>query len=228
MSRTATWTSLLAQIRQCADIENSTDRFPDSELLEYANGSWAELYELIILGGGEQYLASGTFSTTSGTATYALSTPTSSTFYKLKGFDINVGAPAPLTLRQFAWDERNAYAYADGWTLNRPVAYRLVNDSVTFVPTPTATYTVTVWYYPAPVKMTAGSDTIDGVAGWEEYVVVDAAIKCLRKDDRDPSVLLAQKAALQKRIIDAAALRNAAEPERVGDVDGSGYGMWWR
>lgn len=230
MARTATWTSLLAQIRQAADIESATDRHPDANLLEYANGSWAELYEQIVDGGGDQYLTSKTFSTASATSDYSFTTiiGASPNFYRAKGLDVDIGGPGPLPMRKFAWEERNFYLYNTGWQYGRPVAYHLVGEGVKLIPTPTGVYTVTLWYFPAPVKMTTGADVIDGVAGWEEYVVVDAAIKCLRKDDRDVSIFMAQKAALLKRIIDSACLRDMAEPDRVADVESPNIGMWWR
>lgn len=69
--------------------------------------------------------------------------------------------------------------------------------------------------------------TVDGVNGWEEYLVVDAAIKALQKEESDVSVLLAQKALLQRRIESAATNRDAAEPARVVDVTVTDvYGGW--
>jgi len=58
--------------------------------------------------------------------------------------------------------------------------------------------------------------------GWEEYVVVDAAIKCLNKEESDTSILFARKQALIDRIENMAANRDSGEPEQVTDVSG-GY-----
>lgn len=56
--------------------------------------------------------------------------------------------------------------------------------------------------------------------GWEEYGVLDAAIKAVVKEESDPSALMAQKAQLMARIRGAAADRDSGEPARVVDVTG--------
>lgn len=220
MAATVRWDVLRPQIRQCADIESATLRFPDAELLVYANASAQELYDLLIASGSDFNLKSGTpFNTASGTDLYALATD----FYQLRGLDVAVGGPAPLSLKRFTFEERNVDASrTPGW----PTAYRLSGAYVRLWPIPQGVYAVTPWYYPVLTLMTVDASTIDFIHGWEEYVVVDAAMKCLRKDDRDVSVLMAQKVAIRDRIIGMAANRDAAAPERVGDVDNVPDGWW--
>lgn len=63
---------------------------------------------------------------------------------------------------------------------------------------------------------------------WLEYVVVDAAIKCMVKEESDPSALMAQKVALIQRLESAAENRDAGSPMTVQDSiranGGWGYG----
>jgi len=224
MPRTATLSSLRDQVRKRADVENSTARFPDAELNTYINQSWTELYDLIIESGGESYLNSTQISTSNGTDTYSLPAD----FYKVRGVDVDVGGPGPLPMRQFSFEERNFYLYNSGWQYGRPVRYRLYGANIKFIPKPSGVYTVTVWYYPTPTSMVSDSDTIDGVSGWEEYVVIDAAVKVLTKDDRDASLLVGAHGAVRQRIVDMAMNRNAGEPERVDDVEVPNLGFWWR
>ena len=72
---------------------------------------------------------------------------------------------------------------------------------------------------------------VDGVSGWEEYIVCDSAIKMTQKEESDCSILLAQKAALLARIEAAAENRDAGSPQTVADSKransvwgGGGYG----
>jgi len=65
----------------------------------------------------------------------------------------------------------------------------------------------------------------DGVSGWLEYVVTDAAIKMLQKEESDTSVLQFQKAALIKRIESAAENRDAGSPATIADVQWTN-GTW--
>jgi hypothetical protein len=77
---------------------------------------------------------------------------------------------------------------------------------------------------------TSVNNQIDGVNGWEEFIVVDAAIKALEKAEYDTSTLMVSKAALLKRIEDAATNRDTGAPMSVSDVYGQlgGYpgGSW--
>ena len=65
----------------------------------------------------------------------------------------------------------------------------------------------------------------DGISGWLEYVITDAAIKMLQKEESDTSVLQFQKAALIKRIEAAAENRDAGNPATIADVQWTN-GTW--
>jgi hypothetical protein len=62
------------------------------------------------------------------------------------------------------------------------------------------------------------TSALDGVQGWEEYVVVDCVIKCKLKEESDVAAEMALKAALVQRIEAAAANRDAGEAATVADV----------
>ncbi len=85
-----------------------------------------------------------------------------------------------------------------------------------------------------PVQVFDYNTTIDGVAGWEEYIVIDAAIKCKDKEESDVSVLAARKNEKKKEIESIAENRDPGTASRVADVqsngynsDGSGNGWGW-
>jgi hypothetical protein len=80
---------------------------------------------------------------------------------------------------------------------------------------------ITLWYVPAPTRLASGSDTFDGVSGWEEYAIWRAAAYCLAKEESDPSFALNMLAGLKKRIENLAVKRNAYGAERMRDVYGS-------
>lgn len=59
--------------------------------------------------------------------------------------------------------------------------YRIVGSSIELSPIPlTGTYSVR--YVPVPPTLSEDDDTIDGVLGWEEYVVLYVAMKLLQKE----------------------------------------------
>lgn len=73
----------------------------------------------------------------------------------------------------------------------------------------------------APAKAQVESD---GISGWLEFVIIDAAIKCLQKEESDTRVLMAQRAGLVQRINDSASSRDAGAPPTV--TDSSRTGSW--
>lgn len=85
----------------------------------------------------------------------------------------------------------------------------------------------------ATLRLTPSNDVVtsalntvaDGISGWLEYVVTDAAIKCLQKEESDTSVLQFQKAALIKRVESAAENRDAGSPATIADVQWTN-GTW--
>lgn len=74
-------------------------------------------------------------------------------------------------------------------------------------------------------ELEAGGLVADGISGWLEYVVTDAAIKMLQKEESDTSVLQLQKAALIRRIEAAAENRDAGSPATIADVQWTN-GTW--
>lgn len=75
-----------------------------------------------------------------------------------------------------------------------------------------------VHYIAIPTAMASDSDTVDGVLGWEEYIVVDVSIDIYEKDGLDTRPLLARKEALLRRIQEESAIRDLHEGIYVQDV----------
>lgn len=206
-----TLAQIRTQARHRADMTNS-QFVTDAELLNYVNGSIAELHDLLIASGdSDYYILSTTFSTVSGTDTYALP----SDFYKLRGVDVRDSASSDYSsLRPFNFNERNAST--DGYNLL--FRYRLAGSNLMLTPAPTGVYSIKLWYTPVATKLALDADVLLDVNQFAEYVIVDVAIKCLNKEESDVSVLMATKADLRKRIENMAQNRDAANPECIHDI----------
>jgi hypothetical protein len=76
--------------------------------------------------------------------------------------------------------------------------------------------------------LSADSDVLNDVNQYVEYVIVDAAIKMMQKEESDVSVLMLQKQALTKRIQEAAQNRDAGEPESVSDIYADNNEWWYK
>lgn len=64
------------------------------------------------------------------------------------------------------------------------------------------------------------ADRFDGINGWEEYLVIDAAIRALTKEESDPSALMVEKAEIEARLQEMADSRDKGRPKRLQDVIG--------
>lgn len=67
-------------------------------------------------------------------------------------------------------------------------------------------------------KMFDYTTTVDGVSGWEEFIVVDAAMKAMGKEESDMQPLMVRKAALLQRIQDIAENRDPGSAAKTADV----------
>ncbi len=234
--------AVMLQARQRADRVNS-QFVTDSELITYINKSYTELYDLLTTLFEDYYLAPlVTFTTSGNVSRYPLpngvlaftdatgASIVARPFYKLLGVDLglNTANNAYVTVNKFNLIDRNRFVYPNSNSTIYGVfnlQYRIMGDYIEFIPPPSANQPVRLWYIPRMRDLVALTDTLDGVNGWTEYVITDAAIKILQKEESDVSVLAAQKAGLIQRINAAAANRDAGQPDTISDTRGaSGWG----
>lgn len=230
MATTMTLSELMVAVRQRADmlpvgytptLSATTYFVTDPELISYINQSYFELYDLLITVYEDYYVKTPpyTFATDGTTFQY----PLPADFYKLLGVDLGLATTtnAWVTLRKFDFISRNRYVYPQLTSTYLGVfnlRYRLVGNTLMFIPTPSSGQYVRMWYYPTLTTLAALVDTCDGISGWTEYIICDAAMKCGQKEETDVSVLAMQKAALIKRIEESAMNRDAGQPDTISDI----------
>lgn len=229
MARNVTLSTMITRVRRRADIESSIRRTTDQEIVDNLQEGIAELYDLVRGAFGQDYFRSAsTFNTSNGVSIYALPAD----FLSLLSCDVTISAGNVLTARPYMENERNVSKFFPvGWLFTEPVFYRLYAANISFIPVPQAAFSVTLNYCPsAPVFSAAvfngqgdltagGGSTFDGINGWEEYAVLDAAINTMIKDEDELlGVLEARKEKVKQRILDYAPERDAGAPERVHDV----------
>ena len=152
-------------------------------------------------------------------------------FYKMNGVDVGLSNNnnAWFTLQKFNWNDRNNFVYPQ---LNSTIlgvfnmSYRVMGSNLEFIPVPSANQYVRMWYIPRVLQLLKDTDIADGISGWTEYVIIDAAIKAMQKEESDCQVLAVQKAAIIQRIEDASANRDIGSADTVTDNRsfGSRYG----
>jgi len=237
MSTTMTLAQLRTASRQRSDMVNSLF-ITDAELNSYINQSYFELYDILIQKYGDNYFSAdpARFATDGSSMQFVLpdgvttfingrtgdSGYVAPAFYKLLGVDLMLANQSQsfVTIRPFNMSDRNKYAVPNFQSFYgvTNLRYRLNNNYLWLTPTPAANQNMQIWYVPRLTQLTSDSDTCDGISGWTEYIICDAAIKCLQKEESDCSILMAQKAALIQRIEAAGENRDAANPATVADT----------
>lgn len=211
------------------------------------NQSAAELYDLLVDKYGEDYFLSDPVNITlTGAISYDLpdgsNYSASPALYKLNGADVNIsgqstGANAGWTpLSRSNWSDRDRFTTWPGQAgaLNNiyQMSYRTMGDQLYLFPQNT-NMLVRIWYVPILTQMLRDTAMLPfSISGWSEYVIVDAAMKAMIKEEslQKWQVLAAIKAALIERIETTAANRDVGQPNTVSNTRATmgdpGFSSW--
>lgn len=213
-----TLADLRLRARQSADMVNSL-LVSVAELDGYINASYAEYCDLITNAYEDHYLNDPEqFDIVSGN-TFDLP----STFYKLVGLDFLDGGEW-VEVKSFEWNQRNSNSSRSYNNRYHPkLRYRIQGNKLRMIPVDQATGTYRHWSIPLFVPLVDATDEIDGYNGWEEYIVIDSAIKCLRKEESSIKDHLVAKAAMIERITESSKNRDLGETHGTTDVYANGY-----
>lgn len=227
----------LSQLR--ADKLNSKFLTTD-EWNSNINQSAFELYDILTTKFGDDYfVADPIVFTTTGQSTYLLpngsltfldnitnQTIVAPALYKLIGVDCGVAVAnnAWVTLPRYNWIDRNKFVYPQLQANALGVfnlSYRQMGNMLWFIPNPSAGQFIRIWYVPMMNQLLQDTDMLMfSISGWVEYVIVDAAIKALIKEESfdQANVLMAVKQQLLDRIETTAANRDVGQPNTVSDT----------
>jgi hypothetical protein len=220
MSRVRTLTSLIADCRQRANMENSAF-VSDTEITEYINQELAELYARLVQAQGHpHYRASTTYTVTPQTNLQSLPAD----FWQLQEVVITVGG---MTGPIFPFMSTERGSLTNGQPSTGGVMYRIQAGNIEFVP-PTQAFTATVYYTPCAPRLVSGSDSFDGFNGYEVAAIHGTVATMLAKEESDPSFYVGQKERILRHIDSLAGMRDASSPERVQDVQCAAWpDGWW-
>lgn len=217
----------------------------------FLNQSLFELYDLLVEQYGEEYFTASAQFVTTGSNSQFYPLPDGQTtfnnaitgaaykapaFYKLVGVDLGLNQSAQsnngwVTVNKFNFIDRNKYFYPNTQSTIYGVfnmSYRLFGSQIEFIPAPSGNQPIRLWYIPRMTMLLQDTDTTtSGVSGWIEYVIVKAAYYALTKEESDTTSLVMQLAALQKRIEETAANRDAGMPDTISDVNNGNWGNGW-
>lgn len=214
-----TLAAITLQAQQRADMVNSTF-ISASEWTGMVNSSCQHLWDKLVEAYGNDYeLSTAPFAITTDGVNDSYALPTD--FFKLLGVDLQVsGTSNYLTLPRFNFGERNQYSLPGIQTFagRTNMKYRLRGNFIWFIPLPTSGMVLRMWYVPRFTPLVNPTDSFDGINGWEEFVVNDAAMKALAKEESDISSIMAMQQVQERRLDNIMENRDAGSPSTVVDI----------
>ena len=228
MSRTRTFTQLIADVRSRTNTEESTF-VTDAEIGEFLNQELAELWGRICGGSGAPFYRSiFPITVTVGTNYY----PLPDDFLSAQGVEATFDGEA-YTIRSFMQTERAQLSNTTRYPWRVGTMYRIQADNIEFQPVSEA-FSATLYYTPSCPRLVSGTDTFDGYNGWEVAAIYGACATVNAKEETDPSFYEGRKAQILRQIDTQISARDGAEPERIQDVrpdpmisDMFGFGSGW-
>lgn len=170
----------------------SDTHLSDAELYAALTSAVAETWDLILASGlGDEGVKSVTFNTVGNQLNYAIGTVVpDGDFYRVSEVYV---------------DEGNGQ--------RRPISRISPAEVQAFRPVQSAS-PIILYYIPCAPVWSTGSETFDGINGWEEHTLNTAAMYVMAKKNDDQAPFQRRKSQLEARI-KASANRNAADPPRV-------------
>ena len=205
MSNSITLAVIRQHIRERGDVVN--DPFiTDSELNTMINASYASLYNLQVSLNQDYFVNESSMAVSSGVDSYPLPTD----FHKCLGDDVLADGTKYIPLKKFVFAERNRHGI---------MRYTIQANNLKLRPIPNGDYTLKLYYVPIYTQLTTDSSTLDGVNGYEEYIVWDCVVKCRQKKEEDPSIALSERERIRGEIMEAAAERDSSAPAYVSNAN---------
>jgi len=143
----------------------------------------------------------------------------------------NNGAPSPgnpnpiwMPVKRTSLQEEASYQWNVFTTAAGP-SYRYIieNQSIRILPSSQVAGQFRMHYLPARKDLVADSETFDGVLGWEEAVILWAAIQIKAKLDQDASQFIMLLAQYNEKINAMKADRDSADPAGTIDLDAGAF-----
>lgn len=220
-----TMAELISQVRRRADVEGSAF-VSDPELQDYINDSIADLHSELVARWGDEYFAVEEVITVPGGAVdedgtaVPISPPFDDPPLKVLGVALFLESDQRIIpLQSFNFGDTIQRLDPSDWA-NVPPRYKLKgNDTLSFDRPPQFDMQVIVRAIVQARRYDAASpDEINELYAWREYVIVDATIKVLSKEESDTGALDGRKQLLLARISANAPPRDEASPKLIHDA----------
>ena len=219
MPSTVTLAQLIERSRQRADMVSNTfldatGGGPEDEI--YVQQSAKAIHSLLVAADPDFYTISVALASTDPTfADWNLPTDN----YKIRKVVYRYGG-WDRVVRRLDLEAFVHFSNIGGVTF--PSGYYLQGQVIRFAPRLSgATPAPVLYYIRGQPLLTGGASPVlfDARDGWDEWIVLDVAIKMLSKEESDTRSLVAERDRVLMRIIDQSADRDVGEPPQIIDTD---------
>jgi hypothetical protein len=237
MATTTAGALIVAGLRRAEMVDSPTGYIQHpaaggGEAFDILNAGLSELFDILYEADSDSYgKTSSPFSTVANQQNYVLQTLAANSFYHLSGVEWFNGSRW-FDLPRVMWLERNGYP-----TPGQPRGYGIEGANLVLYPTPSAIYSMRLWWVGLPPTVSADADVLDIHGPWSEFLTKRFAKECLGKEESDTSVLDTDlygpsrdgksQMCLVNRIRNAARKRDAAHPTAPVDVYDSSLNPFW-
>lgn len=215
-TNTVTLSQLRIYIRNRVEMDSST-YVSDNMINHWVNDANSELYDAIVDTNEDYALSTNDITTVADTKEYNLP----SDMYRLRAVsriegDYEYDIPR-YSLRQRGRRTEGLVGVSGAAERFR---YRLQNGKIAFTPEPGAGLTIRVYYTPSVPFMQFDADTFEHWVqpGWQEFVEVRCAQKCLERDMLDATEYARQSEMLKARILKMAGTYDSNYGQQIHDV----------
>jgi len=223
MAISKTLQELRDETLQRADMADSSQLVPTAELDNYIRKGLMNMLDLIIDNGGEDYVSQVE---TTFTTNAAGRIPLSANAYRImsvwrpdgaKRWRVLPASKAEIDiLYRTQWQPQLVRFRLSGGITSG--ALSAGNMGIDFLPAPPTGTPYIIREILTPQLPTLGSDTWTFPNGWEEYATLDAAIRCISKEEGDTSELRNERTEMMQKIIAACQKEDTRWPKKVEDV----------
>lgn len=214
MPRTYTIAQLITRARAAADMNGTDTYVTDVEVQLLVDQAYSELVDLLVRHSIHHMETSEDITTDGSASAYALP----SDHYKTLAVDYQYATDRYSRVEPLMFEERNNYALGVNGSAR---GFRIVGAEVVLYPKPPANQVYRHIYVPVPAKIAvlATSTEVDGIAGWEEYIVLHVArsLRMKQEDDAAVALLTGKLADMTSRVEEMA--QDREPPRRIVDVN---------
>lgn len=222
------WTHCLER----SDEPTDTQYFTDAEAVWLVRGSISDLWDLIIANQGQEWMqAKTTVTRVEGKTLYTPLDGYPSDLYKVLSIHLEDDRRSickPWMIREESFNQDNSFW---GIRTDRVPRYHTFYSPVVSIGAPgngcttkglewdrAPSHNFTIRYIPHAPAFISLDDQIEVFSDWDEYVIVDVAMKIREKKDLPTDHLQRRKDAQVNRIVQAASNLDSGHPMRVVDI----------